>query len=151
MRNEITISVDYNQCDRCGKIEACPWSDIIYWNKFTQAEICIANALWTVLLIVQRALTQCKAGLVFFFMTHRQKHREERVWWFNLALSRMEGISFWCLIWMYRHFRLLFGAEILILITSLISCDSWGEALPSQVPLHCWGGSSGALTSSLLF
>lgn len=41
----------------------------------------------------ERALTQCNVGLVFI-VTHRGDDREERVWWFNLALSRMEGISF---------------------------------------------------------
>lgn len=47
----------------------------------------------------------------------------------------MEGISFWWPIWMYRKFRVLLGAEILILITSLISCDSRGEGLPSPKSL----------------
>lgn len=43
----------------------------------------------------------------------------------------MNGRDFlWWPIWMYRQFRVLLWAEILILITSLISCDSQGEALP---------------------
>lgn len=49
---------------------------------------------------------------------------------FNLPFPWMQGISFWWPIWMYRQFRGLLRAEIRILITSLISCDSKGEALP---------------------
>lgn len=41
----------------------------------------------------------------------------------------MEAFSFWSAVSIYRQFKLLFWAEILILITLLISCDSQGDAL----------------------
>lgn len=86
----------------------------------------------------------------------RDNRKEKGLEGFNLPppFHEWKGFSFWWPIWMYRQFRVLHCEEILILITSLISCDSQGEALPYPKSLCIaeeWrgrgGGSSEVLAS----